>query len=59
MRAGTQTLIQALQAIPWSEDADAEDQDEHLHDHDQDMPSSPVQAPIDDENSDDESTPRT
>ena len=25
MRAGTQTLIQALQAIPWAEDADNED----------------------------------
>ena len=25
MRAGTQTLIQALQAIPWAEDQDNED----------------------------------
>lgn len=25
MRAGTQTLIQALQAIPWEEDQDNED----------------------------------
>lgn len=26
MRAGTQTLIQALQAIPWSEDQDGDDE---------------------------------
>lgn len=29
MRAGTQTLIQALQAIPWAEDADNEDETQH------------------------------
>jgi hypothetical protein len=32
MRAGTQTLIQALQAIPWSEDADNDVEDEAQHD---------------------------
>lgn len=26
MRAGTQTLIQALQAMPWAEDPDNEDE---------------------------------
>jgi len=26
MRAGTQTLIQALQAIPWTEDPDNDDE---------------------------------
>jgi hypothetical protein len=29
MRAGTQTLIQALQAIPWGEDVDNEDETLH------------------------------
>jgi sterol 3beta-glucosyltransferase len=34
MRAGTQTLIQALQAIPWTEDADNEDETQHdVSDH--------------------------
>jgi hypothetical protein len=28
MRAGTQALIQALQAIPWSEDNDGDDSHE-------------------------------
>jgi sterol 3beta-glucosyltransferase len=30
MRAGTQTLIQALQAIPWQEDPDNDDEGTHL-----------------------------
>lgn len=29
MRAGTQTLIQALQAIPWAEDPDNDDEAMH------------------------------
>lgn len=29
MRAGTQTLIQALQAMPWGEDPDNEDELHH------------------------------
>jgi sterol 3beta-glucosyltransferase len=29
MRAGTQTLIQALQAIPWAEDPDNDDEAIH------------------------------
>lgn len=38
MRAGTQTLIQALQAIPWADDPDNDDEPvETLH-HDFNMP---------------------
>lgn len=38
MRAGTQTLIQALQAIPWADDPDNDDEPvETLH-HDLNMP---------------------
>lgn len=29
MRSGTQTLIQALQAIPWAEDPDNDDDEMH------------------------------
>lgn len=29
MRAGTQTLIQALQALPWSEDPDNDEDAQH------------------------------
>ena len=38
MRAGTQTLIQALQAIPWADDPDNDDEPvETLH-HDLNVP---------------------
>lgn len=44
MRAGTQTLIQALQAIPWTDDPDNDD----------DIMNHPDLTPVDSESDDDD-----
>lgn len=38
MRAGTQTLIQALQAIPWTDDPDNEDEPAEILHNDSGIP---------------------